>query len=138
MIAIAQRDEPKGLETRVLCLWHGLEHLSHAVDRARTGRKGNFHAIAGAQLLLKLEESAGDRYRLKFCTRMLASVGMNGSRNGSIELYTWRTPGSVVAGEVGHIPLNMTLAATSGEITKAPGHERMFSKKIQSGKSCLR
>lgn len=102
VIAVAQGNKAERLQTRALRLRHGLEHLRHAKDGPGAGLKGDFYEIAGGKLFLKLQQAAGNGYRLEFCARALASVGMNGSRNGSIELYSGRTPVGVSSGEVGH------------------------------------
>ena len=102
MIAVAQGNKSERLETRALRLRHGLQHLRHAKDGPGAGLKGDFDEIAGGKLLLKLQQAAGNGDRLEFCARSLASVGKNGSRNGSIKLYTGRTLVGVSSGEVGH------------------------------------
>src|ERR1700690_330492 len=106
MIAVAQGNKTKGLQTRALRLGHGLEHLCHAKHRPGAGLKAYFHEIAGGKLRLKLKQAAGNGYRLEFCARSLASGGMNGSRNGTIELDSGRTPVGVGSGEVGHSQLH--------------------------------
>ena len=110
VISVAQGYKTERLETRALNLTHGLEHFRHAKDGPGAGLKGDFHEIAGGKLLLKLKQAAGNGYRLEFCARSLAPVGMNGSRNGSIELYSGRTPVGVGLGEVGHSHLDYAMS----------------------------
>jgi hypothetical protein len=110
VISVAQGNKTEGLETRALRFMHRLEHFRHAKDGPGGGLKSDFHEIAGGKLLLKLKQAAGNRYRLEFCARSLASVGMNGSRNGSIELYSGRTPVGVGSGEVGHNQLHYDIS----------------------------
>ena len=111
VISVAQGNKTERLETRALNLTHGLKHFRHAKDGPGAGLKGDFHEIAGGKLLLKLKQAASNGYRLEFCARSLASVGMNGSRNGSIELYSGRTPVGVGSGEVGHNQLHYDIRA---------------------------
>lgn len=102
MIVVPQGHKTEGLKTRGCQLALGLQHLRHRIDGTRPAVKCDFYKIASGELVLHLQQAAGYGNRLKFCARTLAALGMNGSRNGSIELYTGRTPVGVGLGEVGH------------------------------------
>ena len=102
MIVIAQGHKTEGLKTRSCKLSLRLEHLRHRVDWTRPAVKSDFYKIARREFMLHLQQAAGNGNRLKFRARTLPAFGMNGSRNGSIELYSGCTPGGVGLGEVGH------------------------------------
>ena len=113
MIVVAQSHKAERLQTCARKLAHRLQHLRHRVDGAGPAVKGYFYEITSGQLMLHLQQSAGNGNRLKFCARTLAAFGMNGCRNGSIELYSGRTPVGVGLGEVGHSHLDYAIRAAS-------------------------
>jgi len=112
MVLIAQGHEAEGLKTGALG-WglylgfgfrpaHGLEHFGHAVDWAGAGLEGYFYEIAGGELALQLEQTAGDGNGLKFCARAASAFNLNGSSDGTVEMDSGRAPGGVGLGEMGH------------------------------------
>lgn len=110
MVLVSQGHEAKWLKTCALQLARGRQHFRHRVNGTGAAVKGYFYEIARGQLMLHLQQSAGNGYRLKFCARSTAALSMNGSRNRSIELYSRRTPVGVGLGEVGHSHLDYAMS----------------------------
>ncbi len=102
MIVVSESYEAERLQARALKLSRGREHLRHAMDGTGPGVEGDLDEVACRKLRLDTEQAAGDGKRLKFSARTLAAFGMNRGRNGSIEMYSGRTPMGVGLGEMGH------------------------------------
>jgi hypothetical protein len=120
MVVVAQGHKTEGLKTRGGKLARRLEHLRHRIDGTRPAVKSYLYEIAGGELLLHLQQAAGYGNRLKFCARTLAALGMDGSRNGTIELYAGRTPVGVGLGEMGHS--HMDYAIKGHGLCRLPKH----------------
>jgi len=120
MVVVAQGHKTERLKTRGRKLARGLQHLRHRIDGARPAVESYFHEIAGGELMLHLQQAAGYRDRLKFCARTLAALGMDSSRNGTVELYSGRTPVGVGLGEVGHS--HMDYAIKGRVLCRLPKH----------------
>lgn len=110
MVLVSQGHEAKWLKTCALQLARGRQHFSHGVNGTGAAVKGYFYEIARGELMLHLQQPAGNGNRLKFCARALAALSMNGSSNRSIELYSGRTPVGVGLGEVGHSHLDYAMS----------------------------
>ena len=102
MIVVSESYEAERLQARAFKLARGGQHFRHAMDGTGTGVEGDLDEIAGGKLSLDAEQAAGDGKGLEFCARTPAALGMNRSRNGSVEMYSGRTPGGVGLGEMGH------------------------------------
>jgi hypothetical protein len=106
VVIVRQRNKAERLQARTLKLARRLQHLCHAVNRARPCMESYFDEISGGKLSRQLQQTAVDGDGLEFCARPMAAFGRQCGRYRSIQLHTVGTFMGVVSGEVTHSQWN--------------------------------
>lgn len=118
VVGVVQCHEAKALQDGIGRDLPRMQHLRHAVHRARKRLERDLNQIAFGKRFGQLQKAAIHRYGLDSCFRALSVFQFDKCRSEISKLDSRRTVGRVRLGEVGHSSTTMSQTVTATQITK--------------------